>query len=124
MMPAGRELLWETDHPSDGTYLPGFGVHRELDVLVKSGIAPEDAIRIGTINGAKAIRIDKDHGSIEVGKVCRSFYRPVEIRSKIFATLERVSMWFGQECYTPVVELLKSVKGKLGPTHKEEEEDW
>ena len=32
------------------------------------GIKPEDAIRAATYNPAKAIGIDKDYGTIEVGK--------------------------------------------------------
>ncbi len=120
---AGGKITLGTDHPSDGTYLPGFGVHRELDVLVKSGIAPADAIRIGSINGAKAIRIDKDHGSIEVGKVADLFIVGGNPLDNIRNTrngkyVVRAGMLHSSR------ELLESVKGKLGPMNKEEEGDW
>ena len=62
---AGGIISLGTDHVSNGSHLPGFGVHRELDALVRSGSSEADAIRIGTINGAKALQIEKDHGSIE-----------------------------------------------------------
>jgi imidazolonepropionase-like amidohydrolase len=42
--------------------------HQELKVIVESGIPPLAAIRIGTLNAAAYIGVDKDIGSIEKGK--------------------------------------------------------
>jgi imidazolonepropionase-like amidohydrolase/dipeptidyl aminopeptidase/acylaminoacyl peptidase len=47
----------------------GIAVHWELWALVNGGMAPENAIRAGTINGAKKLGLNSDLGSIEVGKV-------------------------------------------------------
>ena len=65
---AGGLISLGTDHNSDGNYLAGFGVHREMDAMVRAGIPPAEVIKIASINGARALKIDKDHGSIEVGK--------------------------------------------------------
>ncbi|MFN2567307.1 MAG: amidohydrolase family protein [Gemmatimonadaceae bacterium] len=45
-------------------------IHDELELLVReSGVAPLHAIRTATLNGALAIGIASDHGTVEVGKV-------------------------------------------------------
>jgi imidazolonepropionase-like amidohydrolase len=43
--------------------------HQELEVIVESGIAPLDAIRMGTLNAAAYIGVDDEIGSIEEGKL-------------------------------------------------------
>jgi len=43
--------------------------HQELKLLVEAGIPPLEALRIGTLNAAIYIGVDKDLGSIEVGKL-------------------------------------------------------
>jgi len=42
---------------------------RELELIVASGISPLEAIRIGTLNGARFLGRDRDMGSIEIGKI-------------------------------------------------------
>lgn len=120
---AGGTISLGTDHVSNGNHLPGFGVHRELDALVRSGISEAEAIRIGTINGARALKIDKDHGSIEAGKFADLVVvigNPIE---KIRNTRNVVTV-FKQGVGYDSEKLLDSVKGKLGPSSKEEEKDW
>jgi imidazolonepropionase-like amidohydrolase len=43
--------------------------HRELELMVAGGIAPLQAIRIGTLNGAIFLGRERDLGSIEPGKL-------------------------------------------------------
>ena len=120
---AGGKITLGTDHFSDGTYLPGFGVHRELDALVRSGIPEAEAIRIASINGAQALGIEKDHGSISVGKVADLYIingNPLEnIRNTRNGVLV-VRAGQVHDCR----KLFDSVRGKLGPRSEEEEKDW
>ena len=120
---AGGIITLGTDHVSDGHHLPGFGAHRELDAFVRAGIPAADAIRIGTINGARALRIDRDYGSIEKGKVADFFIvdgDPLEnIRNtrnvRFVSTAGRLHR---------SAELLQSVVGLLGPSSEADRDEW
>ncbi|GAA0640437.1 amidohydrolase family protein [Brevundimonas lenta] len=47
----------------------GLGAHWELWGLAQGGMTPLEAIRAGTLNGARALGMDRDIGSLEVGKL-------------------------------------------------------
>jgi imidazolonepropionase-like amidohydrolase len=48
--------------------VPGRSVHRELELFVQAGFTPMEAIQATTIVPARAMKLDKDVGTIEVGK--------------------------------------------------------
>jgi imidazolonepropionase-like amidohydrolase len=60
---AGIPLVAGTDA------MAGFTLHRELEVYVKAGIAPGEALRIATWNGARYTRTLDRLGSIAQGKL-------------------------------------------------------
>lgn len=110
----GDLLTLGTDNPSRGEFLPGFSAHRELHTLVLAGIPPEAALRIGTINGARALGVSDRLGSIEVGKLADLFVVSGNPLAEIRNTRNvRLVMKAGLT-YDPA-ELLRSVEGKLGP---------
>jgi imidazolonepropionase-like amidohydrolase/Tol biopolymer transport system component len=47
----------------------GLAAHWELWMFVQGGMTPHEALRAGTLNGARYIGLDKDIGSLEVGKL-------------------------------------------------------
>jgi hypothetical protein len=47
----------------------GFGYIRELELLREAGFHPLEVIRSATLNGAQALGVEKDLGSVEVGKL-------------------------------------------------------
>jgi cytosine/adenosine deaminase-related metal-dependent hydrolase len=49
--------------------LPGFGLHRELELYVQAGIPAPEVLRIATLGAATVARRDKDLGTIEAGKL-------------------------------------------------------
>ena len=120
---AGGRITMGTDHFSNGNYLPGFGAHRELDALVRSGIPAGQALRIGTINGAQALGIDDKHGSIEVGKSADLFV----VRGNPLQDIRRtrqVQQVMTRGSLHKASDLLNSIKGSLGPKNESEAGDW
>jgi len=65
---AGGLLLAGPDPTGAGQVLPGFGDQREIELLVEAGFSPVEAIRIGTLNGATYLGLDKRIGTIAPGK--------------------------------------------------------
>lgn len=65
---SGAGLLLGADSPQRFN-VPGFAVHRELELLVESGLSPYEALVTGTVNPAVFFAADVDRGTIEVGKV-------------------------------------------------------
>lgn len=64
---AGIPILAGTDFPNPHCY-PGFGVHDELEWLVKAGLTPAEALQTATINPAKYMNNFATEGSIAVNK--------------------------------------------------------
>jgi imidazolonepropionase-like amidohydrolase len=60
-------ILAGTDAPMPLVY-PGFALHKELELLVESGLTPADALRAATIGPAEFLGLSKNSGSIAVGK--------------------------------------------------------
>jgi len=63
----GVRLVAGTD-ANNPWVVPGPSFHRELELLVAAGIPPGDVLRIATHNGADALGILADVGTIEPGK--------------------------------------------------------
>jgi imidazolonepropionase-like amidohydrolase len=54
--------------PGSDTGLVGYGLHRELEIYVEAGMTPLEAIQSATIVSARAMKLDRDSGTVEVGK--------------------------------------------------------
>jgi len=48
--------------------IPGVSLHEELQLLADAGIPPLEVLKIATWNGARALGLDEEVGSVEVGK--------------------------------------------------------
>lgn len=48
--------------------IPGFSVYREIELYVRAGMSPMDALRSATAVSAKAMHLDAELGTIEAGK--------------------------------------------------------
>ncbi|WEN14367.1 amidohydrolase family protein [Rhodanobacter sp. AS-Z3] len=65
---AGGTLMAGLDPTGYGGVIAGYGDQREVELLVDAGFTPVQAIQIASLNGARFMGVDKDIGSIEVGK--------------------------------------------------------
>jgi imidazolonepropionase-like amidohydrolase len=65
---AGVKIIAGTDGPGIGSLLPGFGLHRELELLVESGLSPLQALRAASLTAAEALGKDDWLGTVEAGK--------------------------------------------------------
>jgi imidazolonepropionase-like amidohydrolase len=60
---AGIPIIAGTDQS-----VPGFSLHREIELYVKAGFKPLEALQAATIVPARVLGHDKDSGTIDVGK--------------------------------------------------------
>jgi hypothetical protein len=67
MQDNGIKLLAGTDYPNPHCY-PGFGIHDELEWMVKAGLTPAQALRTATLNPAIFFNMDKQMGTVAEGK--------------------------------------------------------
>lgn len=58
-----------TDSGAMVTRPQGFSEHHELELFVRAGFTPLQAIQLATLNSAKILGLDKQYGTFEKGKV-------------------------------------------------------
>ena len=63
---AGGRILLGSDAPQVFN-VPGFSLHRELELMVASGLSPYEALRTGTVAPAEFFGIDA--GTVEAGRI-------------------------------------------------------
>src|SRR5215471_16473615 len=108
-----------TDHPSWGEFWSGFGSHRELHALVLAGIPPAAALKIGTINSARAFNMGTKLGAIDRGRLADLFVIHGNPLDDICNTRNVRMVMKAGETYDPAA-LLASAKGKMGPMRAED----
>jgi imidazolonepropionase-like amidohydrolase len=60
---AGVPIVAGTDQA-----IPGYSLHRELELYVEAGFTPLEALQAATIEAACALGVEKESGSLELGK--------------------------------------------------------
>ena len=68
MFRAGVGILAGTDTPALFNY-PGFSLHEELQLLVRSGLTPLQALQVATLNAARFLGKEAEFGTVQTGKV-------------------------------------------------------
>lgn len=110
---AGGLLLAGPDPTGMGGVLPGFGDHRELELLVEAGFSPVEAIRIYTANGAAFLgRLDRI-GTLAPGKQADLVVVKGD-PSKRIEDIENVVTVFKDGLGYDSARLLESVRGHVG----------
>ena len=110
---AGGLLIAGTDPTGGGGLVPGFSNQRALELLVEAGFTPLEAIRIGTLNGARYLGRDTLTGSLAVGKLADLVVLQGDPSADISAV--RTVQWvFRQGVGYDPKALIESVRGKAG----------
>jgi hypothetical protein len=65
---AGVRLMAGTDTPNPFVF-PGFSLHDELELLVKAGLTPMEALQSATRNPAEYLNLQGSLGTVEKGKI-------------------------------------------------------
>jgi len=110
---SGGLLLAGPDPSGLNGLIPGFGDHREIELLVEAGFTPVEAIRIATLNGAIFLGRADRIGSIAVGKRADLMVVKGDPAARI-ADIEQVEIVFKDGLGYDARKLLDSVKGRYG----------
>ena len=110
---AGGLLLAGPDPTGMGGVLPGYGDHRELELLVEAGFTPLEAIRIYTRNGAAYLgRLDRI-GTLAAGKDADLVVVKGDPSTRI-QDIEQVELVFKDGLGYDPAKLIDSVRGHVG----------
>ena len=118
-----RLITSGTDHPSWGEFLSGFGTHRELQAFVLAGIPPAAALKMATINAARALRMGDTLGTIEAGKLADLVVVRGNPLQDITAA-RQVQRVMVRGRFHDATTLLDQARGKLGPATAADEAWW
>jgi imidazolonepropionase-like amidohydrolase len=110
----GGLLTVGTDPTGNGGILAGYGTWRAIELLVEAdAFTPLEAIKIATLNGAKALGFEQTIGTIEMGKSADLLIIDGD-PSKNVSDIRKVQYVFKSGVGFNSKKLFESVKGKVG----------
>ena len=89
---AGVSMAFGTDAGAMPTRIPGWAEHFELELLVRAGLSPLEAIKLAT-HGSAAMLHAKDRGTLEPGKQADFLVLSANPADDIRNTRKIVSIW-------------------------------
>jgi enamidase len=110
---AGGLLIAGTDPTGSGGVIPGYSNQRQVELLVEAGFSPLEAIRIGTLNGAKYLGREARIGSIAAGKQADLVVVNGNPAASI-ADIRNVETVFKHGVGFDPQKLVESVRGQVG----------
>jgi imidazolonepropionase-like amidohydrolase len=110
---AGGFLLAGPDPTGIGGTVAGFGDQRQVELLVKAGFTPLEAIHIATSNGAQFLGELDTIGTIAVGKRADLVVVGGDPATKI-SDIENVEIVFKDGIGYDSAKLINSVRGQVG----------
>jgi imidazolonepropionase-like amidohydrolase len=110
---AGGLLAAGVDPTGIGGALPGFGDARNYELLIEAGFTPPQVVRIMTLNGARILGVERDLGTVEVGKVADLLVVRGDLTADPAAIKAPQVVFKDGVGYDPA-PLIASVKGRVG----------
>jgi imidazolonepropionase-like amidohydrolase len=89
---AGVQVAFGTDSGALPERIPGWGEHHELELMVRAGLSPMDAIVAATQKSAALIKAS-DRGTLEPGKRADFLVLAADPLADIRNTRQLVSVW-------------------------------
>ena len=90
---AGIMVALGTDSGAQPIRVQGFSEHNELELLVKAGLTPLQAITVGTKNAATLLKINNQYGTLEPGKKANFIVLEKNPAENILNTRTIVAVW-------------------------------
>jgi imidazolonepropionase-like amidohydrolase len=90
---AGVKILLGTDSGAFPVRTQGFSEHLELQLMVEAGMTPIKAITAATRNGSQLLGIDKQSGTLQVGKKADFIVLSADPLADIRNTRKIVEVW-------------------------------
>lgn len=107
----GGLVVTGTD-PGGKLLIPGYGLHRELQLLVQAGFTPLAALRAATQHAAMALGVERELGTIEAGKLADLVLVEGDPSQDIAAIGATRVVWQAGRRFDPV-ELRRAAEGKI-----------
>jgi imidazolonepropionase-like amidohydrolase len=90
---SGIPIALGTDAGASPIRAQGFSEHMEMQLMVKAGLTPLEAIQVATRNGARLLGIDGDLGTLERGKKASFIVLDKDPLADIRNTLSLSAVW-------------------------------
>jgi imidazolonepropionase-like amidohydrolase len=119
----GHLLVIGTDEPVYTNLLPGFAYHRELLAMTYADIPEAAVLKAATINGASALGVEEDLGSIEVGKLADLVIVNGNPLDDIKAA-RNIRFVIKEGVVHDPEKLIESAAGMIGPAGPHDHADW
>jgi len=99
----GGRLLFGTDTPSAPTYAnpPGLNARMEMHRLLEAGVTPAQIFAAATLGNARALKLDREIGTIEVGKRANLLLVRADPRQTVEAYVGIVKVILGGRALDP-----------------------
>ncbi len=109
----GGKITVGTDPTGSGKTIAGYANQRLIELLIETGFSTEEAIKLATLNGAIYLGIEKETGTIEVGKKADLVLIDGDL-SKDISAIRKMELVFKNGIGFNSKKIFDSVKGKIG----------
>lgn len=109
----GGKITVGTDPTGSGKTIAGYSNQRLIELLIETGFNIVEAIKLATLNGAEYLEIEKETGTMEVGKKADLVLINGDL-SKDISNIRNMEIVFKNGIGFGSKKIFDSVKGKVG----------
>lgn len=109
----GGKITVGTDPTYRGRTIAGYSNQRMIELLIETGFTIEESVKLATFNGAEYLGIEKETGTIEVGKKADLVLINGDL-SKDVSAIRNMEIVFKNGVGFDSKKIFDSVKGKVG----------